>query len=220
MLLARGSTREKEMAIRASLGATRWRLIRQLLIEDLALALGGASFGCLLALVGIKAFIALLPDGAIPSESVIELNLPVLLGSAAIAVMTALVFGLAPALKTASANVVEPLKDSGKGVSGGFRQAKLRSALVVVEVALSLVLLTGAGLCMRSFIALIKVDLGLNPENILVTFLPLPDAQYKTAAQKQHFFRPLLQRLSALPGSRVRGVPPPHENDPPRNIPQ
>src|SRR5229473_630177 len=126
MLLARGSTREKEMAIRASLGATRWRLIRQLLIEDLALALGGAAFGCLLSLAGIKALIALLPDGAIPSESVIELNLPVLLGSAAIAVLTALVFGLAPALKTARANVVEPLKDSGKGVSGGFRQAKLR----------------------------------------------------------------------------------------------
>ena len=117
----------------------------------------------MLAYGGIKALVALLPDGAIPSESVIELNLPVLLGSAGIAVLTVIIFGLAPALNTAKADIVEPLKSSGKGASGGFRQGKLRSTLVVVEVALSLVLLTGAGLLMRSFIALVKVDLGLNP---------------------------------------------------------
>jgi len=163
MLLARASSREQEMAIRAALGGTRQRLIRQLLIEDLALAFGGAALGCVLAYGGIKALVALLPDGAIPSESVIELNLPVLLGSAGIAVLTVIIFGLAPALNTAKADIVEPLKSSGKGASGGFGQGKLRSTLVVVEVALSLVLLTGAGLLMRSFIALVKVDLVTYP---------------------------------------------------------
>ena len=113
---------------------------------------------------------------------------------------TALLFGLAPALQTARQNLVEPLKDSGKGVSGGFRRGRLRNALVIVEVALSLVLLAGAGLMMRSFVALQQVDLGFKPNNILFTRLPLPKGQYKTTAEKQRFFRQLLARLQALPG--------------------
>jgi predicted permease len=200
MLLARASAREKEMAVRASLGASRWRLIRQLLLESLLLALSGAGAGCLVAYGGIKALVAAIPDNTIPAESVIGLNVPVLLFSLSVAVFTALLFGLAPALHMVRPDIVEPLKDSGKGVSGGFRHGKLRSSLVVVEVALSLVLLVGAGLLMRSFVALEQVDLGLNPDNVLVARLPLPKEQYKTVAAKQHFFRELLQRLYALPG--------------------
>jgi predicted permease len=149
---------------------------------------------------GIKALVAAIPENTIPDEAVIGLNVPVLLFSLSVAVFTALLFGLAPALHLAKPDIVEPLKDSGKGVSGGFRHAKLRNTLVVVEVALSLVLLVGAGLLMRSFVALQQVELGLNPDNILVARLPLPKEQYKTAAAKQHFFRELLQRLYALPG--------------------
>lgn len=200
MLLARASAREKEMAVRASLGAGRWRLIRQLLLESFLLALGGAAAGCLVAYGGIKALVAAIPERTIPDEAVIGLNVPVLLFSLAVAVFTALLFGLAPALHLASPDIVEPLKDSGKGVSGGFRHGKLRNTLVVVEVALSLMLLAGAGLLMRSFIALQQVELGLNPDNILVARLPLPREQYKTAAAKQHFFREVLRRLSVLPG--------------------
>jgi len=200
MLLARASAREKEMAIRASLGASRWRLIRQLLLESFLLAFGGAAAGCLVAYGGIKALVAAIPENTIPDEAVIGLNVPVLLFSLSVAVFTALLFGLAPALHLAKPDIVEPLKDSGKGVSGGFRHAKLRNTLVVVEVALSLVLLVGAGLLMRSFVALQQVELGLNPDNILVARLPLPKEQYKTAAAKQHFFRELLLRLYALPG--------------------
>jgi predicted permease len=200
MLLARASAREKEMAVRASLGAGRWRLIRQLLLESLLLAMGGAAAGCLVAYGGIKALVAAIPDNTIPAESVISLNVPVLLFSLSVAVFTALLFGLAPALHMARPDIVEPLKDSGKGVSGGFRHGKLRNTLVVVEVALSVVLLVGAGLLMRSFVALEQVELGLNPDNILVARLPLPKEQYKTAAAKQHFFRELLHRLYALPG--------------------
>jgi putative ABC transport system permease protein len=136
----------------------------------------------------------------IPREAVIGLNVPVLLFSVGTTVFTALLFGLVPALQTAQPDLAEPLKDSGRGVSGGFRQGRLRSLLVVVEVALSLVLLAGAGLMMRTFVALQQVDIGLNPDNILVARLPLPRGQYDTAEQKQRFFHTLLGRLQNLPG--------------------
>jgi putative ABC transport system permease protein len=115
-------------------------------------------------------------------------------------IFTALLFGLAPSLQLARRNIVEPLKDSGRGVSGGFRRGRLRNALVIVELALSLVLLTGAGVMMRTFVALQTVDLGFNPHNILVARLPFPKGQYKTAAEKQRFFSQLLPKLKALPG--------------------
>src|SRR5262249_14957343 len=113
---------------------------------------------------------------------------------------TALVFGLVPAVQAAKRDMVEPLKDSSKGIGGGFRGGRLRNALVIVEVALSLLLLAGAGLLMRSFLVLQQIDLGLNPDNILVVRLPLPRGQYETAAAKHRFFRTLLARLHALPG--------------------
>ena len=200
MLLARASAREKEMAIRSSLGANRLRLIGQLLMESLLLALGGVAVGCLFSYAGIQGLVALLPDGLIPREAQIRLNIPVLLFSLGAAMISAVVFGLAPALQTAKKDLVEPLKDSGKGVSGGFRRGRLRNALVVIEVALSLVLLSGAGLLMRSFIRLQQVDLGFNPENILSARLPFPRGQYKTAVEKQRFYQQLLSRLRALPG--------------------
>jgi putative ABC transport system permease protein len=200
MLLARATAREKEMAIRSSMGASRARLVGQLLIESFLLALAGAAVGCLFSYFGIKALVAAIPNGLIPQEAVIRLNIPVLLFSLAVTLVTAILFGLAPALQTARRDLVEPLKDAGKGVSGGFRRGKLRSALVVIEVALSLVLLAGAGLLMRSFVKLQTVDLGFKPNNILVARLPLPRGQYKTPESKQQFFRQLLARVHALPG--------------------
>ena len=203
MLLARAAGREKEMAIRASMGASRSRLVRQLLVESLLLAAGGVVIGCVLSYVGIQALIGLIPEGLIPHEAIIRLNMPVLVFSLLIAAFTAVLFGLLPAFQTAKRDIVEPLKDSGKGISGGFRGAKLRGALVVVEVALSLMLLAGAGLLMRSFVALQTVDLGMNPNNILVARLPLPRGQYTTAPEKQRFFRELLRRLHEVPGIEV-----------------
>ena len=200
MLLAHGSAREKEMAIRASVGASQWRLIRQMLIESFILALGGAFAGCLLAYAGIKILVRLIPPDTIPHEAVIGLNLPVLAFCIVISIFTAILAGLAPALQTAKLDIVERLKDSAGTLSVGFHRGKLRSALVVAEVALSLVLLAGAGLLMRSFVALQEVDLGLRPDNILVARIPLPRGQYTTATAKQQFFRSLLERVSALPG--------------------
>jgi putative ABC transport system permease protein len=200
MLLARSTARDREMAIRAALGASRWRVVRQLLVESMMLALGGAVLGFGFAYAGIKALVTAIPDGAIPKEAEIGLDLPVLGFSLLLTIFTALLFGLAPSLQLARRNIVEPLKDSGRGVSGGFRRGRLRNALVIVELALSLVLLTGAGVMMRTFVALQTVDLGFNPHNILVARLPFPKGQYKAAAEKQRFFSQLLPKLKALPG--------------------
>ena len=200
LLLARATGREKEFAIRAALGASRWRLVRQLLVESVILAVGGAALGTLFAWGGLKSLVAAIPAQIIPAEAVIRLNGPVLAFTLCVAVLTALIFGLAPALQAAKRDLNDPLRDSGKGTSSGSRHGRLRDAVVVLEVALSLTLLVAAGLLMRSFVALREVHLGLQPDHILVVRLPLPTDRYKTAEQVTGFFRPLLVRLKALPG--------------------
>jgi putative ABC transport system permease protein len=200
MLLARAAAREKEMAVRASLGASRGRLVRQLLVESLLLAAAGAVLGCVFAHFGLQALVRAIPEGLIPREAVIQVNLPALFFSLGAAVLTAVVFGLVPALQTARKDLVDPLRDSGKGNTGGFRRRRLSSALVVAEVAVSLVLLTGAGLLMRSFVKLTTADLGLDPENVFFTRVPLPEGRYDTREAKQQFFDQVLARLRPLPG--------------------
>ena len=200
MLLSRASGREKEIAIRAAIGASRAALVRQLLVESLLLALLGALVGCVFSYGGLKLLVSAIPEGLIPREAVIRLNLPAQLFSLAIAVLTAILFGLAPALLTVGRDLVNPLRDSGKGTSGGYRRGRLSSALVVGEVALSLVLLAGAGLLTRSFVALQKVDLGLDPENLLNVPMSLASSQYKTAAAQTQFLNQVLARVRALPG--------------------
>ena len=200
LLLARAATREKEMAVRIALGASRAQIIRQCLLESLLLALLGMAFGCLFAHFGIQLLVAMMPDHAIPAETVIHLNVSVLLCSLGITALTALTCGIVPALQTIRPDVVEALKDSSKGGGGGFRGGKFRSALVVAEVALSLVLLSGAGLLMRSFTKTLSQNLGLETEHVLYTPLTLPPGQYDSAAAKQKLFRALLPRLQALPG--------------------
>ncbi len=200
LLLARATTREKEFAIRAALGAGRWRIIRQLLVESFLLAASGAILGALMAWGGLKALVALMPHQIIPAEAVIRLNLPVLAFTLCVAVLTAIIFGLAPALQVVRRDLNDPLRDSGKGTSGGAAHGRLRNVVVVLEVAVSLTLLVAAGLLMRSFVALRDVHLGLQPDHIFVARLPLPEDRYKTSEQLSGFFRPLLTRLKALPG--------------------
>ena len=200
LLLARATARDREIATRASLGATRWRLVRQLLSESLVLASAGGALGCVLAWAGVKGLIAILPDGAIPAESVIRLNTPVLVFALALAFLTALLCGLAPALHSTRKDLIEPLRGASKGSGGGFRHGKLRASIVVAELALSLVLMTGAGLLMRTFFALQAVQLGLDPRNILVARTPLPKGHYLSAKEKGVFFRKVLDRLNAIPG--------------------
>jgi putative ABC transport system permease protein len=200
MLLARATAREKEMAIRSAIGAGRTRLMGQLLTESLLLAFCGAVVGCLFSYAGIKGLEMLRYDNFIPGEAQIRLNLASLLFSLGTAVITAALFGLAPAMQTVRKDLVAPLKGAVHGAGQGFRQGQMRTMLVVFEVALSLLLLSGAGLLMRSFVKLQRTDLGFNPENILVARLPFSRGQYATAAEKQRFYQPLLSRLRALPG--------------------
>ena len=149
---------------------------------------------------GLKALVTLIPKQIVPAEAVIRLNVPVLLFTLAVAALTAIVFGLAPALQVVRRDLNDPLRDSGKGTSGGSAHSHLRNAVVVLEVAVSLTLLVGAGLLMRSFVALREVHLGLKPDHIFHARLPLPEDRYKTSDQLSGFFRPLLNRVKTLPG--------------------
>ena len=165
-----------------------------------SVAMAGAALGILLASSGLKALVAALPPFVIPSESVIALNAPALMVTLGIAVLTALLCGLAPALQSFGRDLNDPLRDSGKGTSGGFRGRRLRDAVVVLEVALSVTLLIGAGLLMRSFVALRDVRLGLQPDHVFTTVLRLPEERYATTEQVTAFLQPLLARVKALPG--------------------
>jgi putative ABC transport system permease protein len=200
LLLARATAREKEIAIRASLGASRTRLTLQLMMESFILAAGGCLAGCLFAYAGIKGVLAALPPGLIPSETVITLNLRVLMFSVGVTLITTLLCGLAPAFHSVRGELQNRLRDTNKGTQTGFRHGRFRSGLVVSQVALSIVLLVGAGLMMRSLFALQHVDLGLTADHILVARTPLPKGRYETAEQKRVFFRQVLQKISALPG--------------------
>jgi len=200
LLLGRATAREKEFAIRAALGAGRGRLVRQLLIESLLLAVGGSVLGCLLAWDGLAGLVAIIPPGALPSEAVVRVNGPVLLFTLGAALVSTLLFGLAPALLAVTKDLQAPLKASGRGVGESRGQSRLRNLLVVGEVALSLVLLTGAGLLIRSFFALHQVEPGYNPGHVLEANWTLPEERYKTAEQRNQFHMEVLRRVRALPG--------------------
>ena len=210
MLLARATVREREMTVRAALGAGRLRIVRQLLVESLLLGLAGAAAGCLFAYAGLDALIAVLPVAPLPGEVEIAIDGAALAVSLGSAVISALLFGIAPALYSARRDLVEGLKGSGKGLAGG--RAPLRNVLVAAEIALSLVLLVGAGLPMRTFISVVRVDLGFEPRSILFVPIAFPPDLYATPTDKHRFYEQAMQRIAALPGveavSASTGIPP------------
>jgi putative ABC transport system permease protein len=212
MLLARAAAREREMALRASLGASRLRLVRQTLAESLLLAVLAAVLGCVGAHFGVQALAAAIPEGLIPRQAVIRLNTPVLIFSLGIAVLTALLCGLAPAWRVARRDVVEPLKDSGKGAGGGFRHRRLGNALVAAEVALSLVLLVGAGLLVRSFSKLQSVDIGFDPDSVVMARIVGTTGKGRTTAAYGPWVRQIVTRVQSMPGvtgaAAVLSLPP------------
>ncbi len=210
MLLAKATTREREMTIRAALGASRLRIARQLLLESLLLAVAGGAMGCLLAYWAIDAVVALLPQGPLPGEVVIGLNSRVLAFSLVTAVLSALVFGITPVWYSARRDLVEGLKSGGKGTTGG--RNRVRNTLVVAEIAISLVLILGAGLLMRTFISVLNVDLGFNPRNILVVPVVFSPGQFATPDEKHQFYEEALRRIVSLPdvesAAASTGIPP------------
>ena len=199
LLLARATAREKEISIRAALGASRGRVVRHFLIESLLLALGGALLGCLLAWNVLDALVAIIPAQlSTVEEAAIRVNAWVLLFGLGVAVVSTLLFGLAPALLSAWGDLQAPLKASGRGSGESSRHHRLRAWLVVSEVALSLVLLSGAGLLMRSFITLQRVKLGYNSEHTYVVEADL-ESRY-TPEKRAQFPLEFLRSIRAVPG--------------------
>ncbi|HEY4588380.1 MAG TPA: ABC transporter permease [Thermoanaerobaculia bacterium] len=203
LLLARAAVRRREVAIRLALGASRARLVRQLLGESLVLALAGALLGTLLAR-WLLALLRPLVESALPVAGGIPLDGRVLGFLLAVAVLSGLAFGLAPALQAARGDVRETLSDATAKATAGGREKGFRNGLVVLEIALSLVLLVGAGLLLRGFFRLSGTPSGLVPEGVLTAHISLPDAKVKGSTVR--LFQPLLERVRRLPGVRSAAV--------------
>lgn len=198
LLLMRGASRRQEIAVRAALGARRRRLIRQLLTESTLVSLGGGAAGMLLAFWGVPALLALAPEGRIPRVEEIHIDGLVLAFTLGVAVFTGILFGLPPAFQATGSDLRDFLNQSGRAFTVG--RERLRGALVVVEVALALVLLAGAGLMLKSFSRMRAVDPGFHPQNILTMTVDLPDSVYRTVPVLQAFHHAMLAKLSNLPG--------------------
>jgi putative ABC transport system permease protein len=199
LMLARAASRSKEIAIRAALGAGRWRVVRQLLTESLLLSLAGGGLGLLLALWGVDALVALSPPNLIGAGEV-GVSLPVLAFTFGVSLLTGVVFGLVPAVEASRFDANGALKETARGSTGGPRSRHVRNAFVAAEVALALVLLVGAGLMIKSFARLQSVDPGFDPNNLLTMRVALPAAKYTEDAQIVAFYRRATERLAALPG--------------------
>lgn len=205
LLLARAAERQKEIAIRSAVGASRGRLVRLLLVESILLGLIGGALGCLLAVWGIDLLVALKPEN-LPRLTEVKIEWPILFFTGGISLVTGLLFGLAPAIQATNPHLNETLKDGDRSGTGGRVRHRTRDLLVVSEVALSLVLLVGAGLLIRSFVRLMDVDPGFRAENVLAVSIPLPPSRYPEASQQAAFFQRLLERVRELPGVQSAGA--------------
>jgi len=200
MLLARATIREGEIAIRAAIGASRSRIVRQLLVESALLAAGALIAGSLMAYGGIQALARLLPPGqGVPWETQIRLDRPVLVFAIIVAAASTFAFGLFPALQSVRRDIGTGANVAGR-TTAGRRQTRMRSSLVIAQVALSIVLLLGAGLLMRTFVKLVGVDLGFDPKNVLVAFVALPPQRSTSADDQRSLYRQIADRSATVPG--------------------
>ena len=205
LMLARAASRYREMAVRAAMGARRRRIIRQLLTESLLLSLAGGVLGVLLSVWAVDWLVSI-SAGTIPAWARVDIDLRVLGVTLAATMLTGLIFGLTPALKASKPNLVETLKEGGRGASDSKSYNRARGLWVVSEIALAVVLLISAGLLIRSFIRLQQIYPGFNVENVYTLRLDLPDGRYRQPEQVENFYDRLQQRLAALPGIEVVGT--------------
>jgi len=205
LLLVRSASRQRELAVRAALGASRWRLVRQLITESVLLSLVGGAIGLLISVWGIDLLSKGLPPTFtrfIPGWKNMTVNQPVLLFSLGLSLLTGLVFGTFPAIQATRQNLSESLKEGGGNKGGTSSRSRSRSVLIVAELALSLVLVAGAGLMVRSFVEMLRADLGLRPDGVLTMEMSLPRSAYAEPAKRQEFYERLVERAKALPGVR------------------
>lgn len=199
LLLARAAARGREIAIRTALGAGRWRIVRQLLTESLLLSLVSGAAGLGIAWWGVDALISLAPQELLDLPKV-RISLPVLGFTMAVSLLTAIIFGLIPALEASRLNSYDLLKEGAKSIAGGIRSRLLRDAFVVVEMVFALMLLVGAGLLIKSFLKLQAVDPGFNSQNVLTMSVSLPSKKYPENQQRIQFFKQAIANIKALPG--------------------
>ncbi|HUJ30049.1 MAG TPA: ABC transporter permease [Candidatus Acidoferrum sp.] len=206
LLLARATGRQREMAVRAAMGASRWRLVRQLLTESVLLSLTGAALGLVGALWSV-AYLKTADTLPIPRANPVEVDVTVLLFTIGVSLLVGLLFGLAPALQTSQVNLNDELKFSAQAVvSPSATRRLLRDALVVGEIAVSLALLVGAGLLLRSFAQMRNADIGVRTENVITLGINLPETKYSTLAARRGFYDQLLTRVSGVPGVQAESI--------------
>jgi predicted permease len=205
LLLARASTRQREIAVRLALGAPRSRVVRQLLTESLLISFVGGAIGLALALVGVKVLVSLLPAN-FPRAHDIHVSAPVFAFTFAVSVVTGILFGLAPALQASRTDPNQGLHKGGRATTGSGHQSRLRNALVVSEVGLACVLLIGAGLMLRSLLNIVHLDPGFRQDHVLTATLSLPHTEYKDDLSITRFTDPLVTALRSLPGVQSVGL--------------
>jgi predicted permease len=199
LLLARGTERRHEFAVRAAVGADRAQLIRQLLTESLVIAVAGAGLGVLLAWRSLSLIIAWLPEDSLPAESVITMNLPVLYFSVGLAFATAIIFGLTPALQLSRPDIARLMQGSGRRVAGSASAKRLHGGLVATQVALTLVMLSAASAAGKGFVRMLNMDLGYDPHNKLTLPIPVHDNTHMSWQDRSQYFEQIRQKIAAMP---------------------
>ena len=202
LTLARSTAREREVAIRASVGAGRWRLVRQFLTENVLLAIIGGVLGVALGYALMAGLKAAIPPFSLPAEADITLDWRVLLFAAGLSIFTGLIFGMAPAVHATRADLANSMKEGGRGTGSGAGKQRLRSGLVVTEVALAFLLLAGSGLLIRSFFEMQKVDTGFNAENVITAGLPISDKRFPNPDNLNAYLREIVSNVQIIPGVR------------------
>ena len=200
LLLARATARQREFAVRAAVGASSYRIVRQLLTESLLLAVTGTSLGILLAYRLLALIVAWMPEHLFPPDVAIRINAPILLFSAGLALVTAVFFGLMPALQMAKPEISQVMQSSSSKAAGSVRGKRLHGTLVAAQIALTLLLLTAAGAAIQSFVRLTHVPLGYDPSNVVVADIPLQENTYTTWQGRVNYFEQLRAGIAALPG--------------------
>ena len=199
LLLARGTARQHELAVRSAIGAERSRILRQLLTEALMLSITGAAMGVALAYGLVKVIVNWLPEFSFPHEAALSINLPVLLFSVVLALLTGIVFGISPALQSSRPDVAQVMQSSTRRMTAGVRGRRAHSVLIAGQIALTLLLLAGAGVAMQGFVRMMRVNLGYDPHNIMSVGIPVHDNTYTTWEARRAYFDQLLRKASATP---------------------
>jgi predicted permease len=206
LLLVRGAHRQQELAVRAALGAARVRIVQQLLTEALVIAVVGAALGVVIAWKALALIVAWVPTNSFASESVIEMNLPVLLFSAGLAIVTAIVFGVWPALQLSRQDTGRVAQISARRIMGNAHGRRLHRAMVAVQVALTLLMLTAAGAAAKGFLRLANADLGYDPQNTMSLPIPVHDGTYQTWKERSEYFERLRSAVAAMPQVATAGI--------------